>query len=307
MMLLAMCFAAGACSTPPAMAPQPLAPRSDATVRHETGFFRGAGDVQIFTQSWHPKEKARGALVIHHGLKSHSEHYDELARRLVAKGFAVYALDMRGHGRSGGPRATLDDFDDLLADLDAVVEKARAAEAGRPIFIAGHSVGGAVVTLYAVEQKSAISGLIVLAPAIRIDRPAIEAAATPIASFLLPNFGAVDVPNEHFSRDPEVVAEMDRDPLVYQPAGPARTAAGLLDALERIWSRADELDVPLLALHGTGDKATDPRGSTELVDRAKTNDSTLLLYRGLYHDLVREPERDQVMTDIENWLVERAP
>jgi len=305
-MMLAACLALAACGAPAAISPQSLSPRSDAAVRHETGFFRGAGDVQIFTQSWHPKEKATGVLVIHHGLKSHSEHYDELARRLVAKGLAVYALDMRGHGRSGGPRATLDDFDDLLDDLSTVVDKARAAEAGAPVFVAGHSVGGAVVTLYAVERKPEIAGLIVLAPAIRIDRPAIEASATPMAAFLLPNFGAVDVPNEHFSRDPAVVAEMDRDPLVYQPAGPARTAAGLLDALERIWARADELDVPLLALHGTGDKATDPRGSAELVDRAMTTDSTLLLYRGLYHDLVREPERDQVMTDIENWLVKRA-
>jgi len=171
----------------------------------------------------------------------------------------------------------------------------------------GHSVGGAVVTLYTLSRKPDLAGLILLAPALRVDRPPFEAAATPLAAALSPNLAVLDVPDEQFSRSPEVVAEMGRDPFIHHPPGPARTAGALLDALARIWEHAEEMSVPLLSLHGTADRATDPRGSVEMVKRARSKDRKVLLYDGLYHDLVREPERVQVMEDIEAWLEERLP
>jgi acylglycerol lipase len=293
---------------PPNLAARPAPPSaSNDALTHETGLFTGTHDTQLFEQSWHPKGPAHAVLVIHHGLKSHSQHYAELATRLVGRGFAVHAYDMRGHGRSAGHRASLDDFEDLVSDLDQFVERVRTREGASPIFVMGHSVGGAVVTLYEVERHPRIAGLVVLAPAIRVDRMPIEAAATPLTATLNPNLPVVDVPDEAFSRSPEVVAEMGKDPLIYHPSGPARTAGGLIAAIEKIWAHVDEIDVPLLALHGTADRATDARGSAELVRRARSNDKKLVLYRGLYHDLVREPEREQVMTDLETWLTERAP
>jgi alpha-beta hydrolase superfamily lysophospholipase len=308
LVVLLMCLAACSCGGPPVVAARPPADvAKSGDVRHAWEIVTGAGGIRIFRQSWQPPEHARAAVVIHHGLKSHSQHYEQLARHLVGLGFAVFALDMRGHGRSGGQRATLDDFDELVADLDALVEHARKSVGGRPVFVAGHSVGGAVVTLYAVERQPAISGLILLAPALRVDRSPLELAATPLTGTLGPNLPLLDVPDEHFSRDPAVVAEMGRDPLIYHPPGPARTAAGLAEALTRIWTGVDQLEVPLLGLHGTGDLATDPRGTAELVHRAHVDDKKLLLYRGLYHDLVREPERAQVIDDIARWLDERAP
>ena len=214
---------------------------------------------------------------------------------------------MRGHGRSAGARATLDDFGDFVSDLSSFVERVRTRENGRPVFVMGHSVGGAVVTLYAAEKRPQIAGLLVLAPAIRVDRMPFEAAVTPFAGTLTPNAPVLDVPDSAPSRDPNVVADMGKDPLIYHPPGPARTARGFLEALQTIWAHVDEIDVPLLALHGTANTATDPRGSAELVRRARTKDKTLLLYRGLFHDLVREPERVQVMEDVEDWLDRHAP
>jgi acylglycerol lipase len=300
---LSLALVLAACSTPGAPA-RPLATRSPG---HESGTFLGQGGVELVEQSWQPPQSPRAVLVIHHGLKSHAGHYAELAARLVARGFAVHAYDMRGHGRSAGQRAALDDFDDLTADLDQFMARVRRRHPGRPIFLLGHSVGGAVSALYTLERRPALAGLILLAPALRVDQPPIAAAAAPIAGALLPNFPAVDVPDEEFTRSPAVRREMGADPLIYHPPGPARTAAALTRALTRIWARAGELDVPLLGMHGTADRATSPRGTVELVRRARTRDSTLLLYRGLYHDLVREPERDQVMADIEAWLDRRSP
>lgn len=291
---------------PPVLPLRPVPSAEAPGAGHVTGSFRGPDGTLLFEQSWHPPGPARAAIVIHHGLKSHSGEYDAFARRAVALGYAVYAYDMRGHGRSEGRRAALDDFGPLLDDLSTFLERVRVQERA-PIFLMGHSVGGAVVTLFTLERRPPIAGLVVLAPAIRIDSPAIVAAAAPLTASLLPNFPAVDVPNEAFRRDPTERAAMDADSLVYQPVGPARTAAALVRALERVWARAPEMDVPLLALHGTADRATDPRGSAELVRRARGTDKTLLLYRGLYHDLFHEPERDQVMGDVEAWLGKRAP
>lgn len=307
---LVLLVLAGACATP-YMAARPIAATGDASeagLVHRTGLFRGAGGVQLAEQSWRPAGRsARAAVVIHHGLKDHSSRYGDFARRLVARGFAVYAYDMRGHGHSAGHRASLDDLGQLVADLDLFMTSVRRREPGRPVFLVGHSVGGAVVTLYTLERRPALAGLIVLAPALRVDRPPLAAAATPVAGALLPNLPVVDTPDELFSRSPEVVRSMAADPLVFHEAGPARTAAALTAALARIWPRAGELDTPLLGLHGTADELTSPRGTAELIRRARTRDRTLLLYKGLYHDLVHEPERDQVMGDIEMWLERRVP
>ena len=309
LLALASLSALTACA-PPTLTARPVGPIAATpgeTFMDETRVFTAPDGAQLFEQSWHPTGPVRAVLVIHHGLKDHSTRYGDFAQRLTARGFAVYAYDMRGHGHSSGMRAALDRFDDLTGDLGRFMDRVRQREAGRPVFLLGHSVGGAVVTLFTLERRPELAGLIVLAPALRVDRSPLEAAATPLAAALLPNFGAVDTPDEEFSRSPEVVAEMGADPLVWHPAGPARTAAALVAALERIWALADTLDVPVLGVHGTVDRLTDPRGTAELIRRARHRDHTLVLYRGLRHDLIHEPEREQVIDDLVRWLDERAP
>ncbi len=309
--VLTLAVVAGGCSAPPSLALRPYQGASRTSTQeegsHRTGSFEGHGGLQLFEQSWHPAGTPRAVLVAHHGLKDHSTRYGDFAARLVGRGIAVYAFDMRGHGHSAGPRATLPDFDHNLDDLGIFLDRVSSREPGRPIFLLGHSVGGAVVTLFTLERRPALAGLIVLAPALRVDRSPLEAAATPIAGMLAPNFGAVNIPDEFFSRSPEVLREMESDPLVYHLPGPASTAAGLVAAISRVWARADTLDTPVLGLHGTADRATDPRGTAELVRRARTADRQLLLYRGLYHDLLHEPEREQVMTDLEQWIDAHMP
>lgn len=293
---------------PPSMTARPVRVTDVPGVERSSSLFRGTGGVELFAQSWRPVDRApRAVLVIHHGLKSHSALYDWFARRMVARGHAVHAYDMRGHGRSSGQRAGLDDFAELSADLDLFLARVRAREPGRPIFLAGHSVGGAVVTFHVLERRPALAGLIVMAPAVRVDQPPIAAAGARIAGALMPNLPVVNVPDEQFSRSPGFVRAMGRDPLIYHDAGPARTGAAVTRALARIWPRVAELDLPLLGLHGTADQATSPRGTAELVRRAGSRDKELLLYRGLYHDLLHEPEREQVADDIERWIDRRAP
>jgi alpha-beta hydrolase superfamily lysophospholipase len=281
---------------------RPVGAVASPGVAHAAGSFAGHGGITLFEQSWRPAAAPRAALVIVHGLKSHGGRYDAFARREVARGVAVYAFDLRGHGRSAGERSTLPDFDELTADLALFLDRVREREPGRPVFLIGHSAGGAVVTLFAMQRRPSLAGLIVLAPALRIDRSAFEVAATPVTAALLPDAPLVETRDADFSRDPDAVRAMGADPLIDQAIGPGRTAAGLLAAIEAIWRRPGALEVPLLGLHGTADRVTDPRGTAEMVRRAGSADRTLLLYRGLVHDLLQEPEREQVAEDIDRWM-----
>jgi acylglycerol lipase len=306
LVLLVLAVSALACASPPNLPlrpPMPDSAQSTAAARHETGSFLAHDGLPLFEQSWHPASPPRALLIAHHGLKDYSDRYGAFAERLVADGIAVYAYDMRGHGRSAGPRASIDSIDDLLDDLAIFLDRVRAREPGTPLFLLGHSVGGLAVTLFTLERRPALAGLIVLAPAIRVEAMPLQAAATPMVATLLPNLPVVDVPDTAFLRTPAAAAEMGKSDFVYHEAGPARTAGSILDGIRRVWAHAGELDVPVLGVHGTADHATDPRGTAQLVRGARTEDHTLLLYRGVFHDLLHEPEHEQIEGDVERWIL----
>ncbi len=274
-----------------------------AGVTHATETFTGVHGTKLFAQSWRPAEgEPRGVVVVQHGLRDHGDRYGGFASRLAARGYAVYAYDLRGHGRSAGPRVTVAAFDDYVTDLDTYIASIRAREGAKPpLFVFGHSMGGAIVILWAERHRDALAGLITSAPAIRIDLPPFMAAATLLAGTLTPNLGQLAPDNSKFSSDPAVEADMGRDPLIYQPPGPVATAAQLVGGIERVWAGVDRLTVPLLLLHGRADQLTAPAGSRDLYQRAPSTDKTLRLYEGHAHDLVHEPG-DQVTPDVIAWL-----
>jgi hypothetical protein len=161
-------------------------------------------------------------------------------------------------------------------------------------------MGGAIVIRYA-EAHPDLAGLITSAPAIRIDTVPFAAAALLVAGRLAPNAGQLAPTNDDFSTDPAVEADMARDPLIFQPPGPAATAMELVGAIETVWANVDHLTMPMLLLHGTGDHLTAPAGSRELYLRAASVDKTLRLYPDLAHDLVHEPG-GLVVPDVLAWL-----
>jgi len=275
-----------------------------AGVAHQSGVFVGARGVHLFEQSWRPTGPCRAALIIVHGLKDYSGHYALAATELASRGYAVYAFDLRGHGLSEGHRVWIDSFDDYLDDLDVFVQRVRERESGKPLFLFGHSMGGAIVTLYTLERKPPLRGLLLSGPALKrgSDISGFLAGITRLLGTIVPNLGVLDLDNRWFSRDPQVVAGMNGDPLIYNRPGPARTAAQLLGAMSTIQDREATLDVPVFVMHGTADRLTNPDGSKELVATAHTPDKTLKLYQGYYHDLLHEPERAVVLGDLARWL-----
>lgn len=300
---LMLCLAACAGTDPGLRTVTPPHAVAPADVDRADVTFPSRDGLQHYAQRWRPRTgEPRGVVVIHHGLADHSDRYAGFAERLVHAGYAVWALDMRGHGRSPGARVQIDRIDDLLDDLDAFVALVREREPGRPIVLYGHSLGGLTTALDAIERHPAVAGVILAAPGIASDAPAILPATVQLLNVLAPNAGVLALPHDAFSTDPQVVAEMDHDPLITQGSAPARTARAGIDGIARVWAHPEQLTAPLLVVHGKEDKVTAPSGSRDLVARAGTADRTLALYDGIHHDVLRDPGGDRVATDIIAWL-----
>ena len=270
------------------------------------GFLESSAGVRIFHR-WRTPAAPRGALLIVHGFNSHSAYYVWAMERFAAAGLAVYALDLRGRGRSDGERFYIQSFADYLTDVDALSDLARSRHPGLPVFVLGHSAGGVIATSYALDHQPVLAGLICESFAYRVYAPDLVLSVLKGASHLAPHVPVFKLNNADFSRDPAAVRAMDEDPLIENETQPIQTVAEMARADERLTERFPEMTLPLLILHGTADKATKPEGSEAFYARAASEDKTLKLYDGHAHDLILDLGKEQVMADIVDWLNARLP
>jgi len=281
---------------------QQLVSKVEAIPQVSEETFKGVAGLTIFTRSWRPTGKPRGVVVIAHGFNSHSGQYAEVAERFVAADLAVYALDHRGRGKSEGERFHVEKFSDYVDDLATFIQIAKARELGLPVFLLGHSAGGVISSLYALEHPSELAGLISESFAFELPAPRFALAALKGLSHLAPHLRVLKLKNEDFSRDPEVVESMNRDPLISGENQTAKTVAELIRADERLRLAFPRMKLPLLILHGTKDKAAKPDGSRFFNDTAGSKDKTLKLYDGTYHDPLSDLGKEKVVRDVLAWI-----
>jgi alpha-beta hydrolase superfamily lysophospholipase len=270
------------------------------------GRFTGAGGVEIRWQAWLPTDPT-AVVVIAHGAGEHSGRYAHVATRLVDAGYAVYALDHRGHGRSGGRRAVVDRMDNVVADLRTFVIFAASQHPERKVFLLGHSMGGTISLVFATRHQEELAGMVLSGPVAVLEAasPALRVAAK-VLSALTPGLGVFGVDPSLVSRDPEVVRAYREDPLVFHGKLPARTVAELAGAVETFPDAVRGIRLPLLLMHGTADRLAPPAGSSMVHERAGSSDRTLKLYDGLYHEILNEPEQETVISDLLDWLNART-
>jgi alpha-beta hydrolase superfamily lysophospholipase len=276
----------------------------DSAVREEV--IRGGAGLNIFVRSWRPRAKPRAVVAIVHGVNSHSGYYTWAGEALADSGFAAYALDLHGRGRSDGERFYLDRIDDYLGDVDALVEVAKSREPWLPVFLLGHSAGGVVSCVYTLEHQAKLAGLICESFAFRVAAPDIALAVVKGLSRIAPRAHVLHLKNADFSRDPAVVQAMDDDPLIAGETQPSQTVAELARADERLAREFPLITLPVLILHGTADKVTRPSGSQFFYDTAGSADKTLKLYQGHVHDLLNDFGKEAVMSDITAWITKRV-
>jgi len=274
-------------------------------VKEET--IEGTGGLRIFVRSWRPATKPRGVVVIVHGFNSHSGQYLWAAEQLVGNGLAVYALDLRGRGKSDGERFYVEKFADYVSDVAGLVKLAKSREPGLPLFLLGHSAGGVVSCIYTLEHQSELAGLICESFAFQVPAPDFALAVLKGLSHLAPHAHVLRLKNEDFSRDPAVVKAMNEDPLIAHETQPTLTVAEMVRADERLKKEFTQITLPVLILHGTLDKATKPSGSQMFYDTAASKDKTLKLYEGHFHDLLNDVNKQIVMADIRTWIDKHLP
>jgi acylglycerol lipase len=269
--------------------------------------FESVGGVRIFARSWHPARTPRGLVAVVHGFNSHSAYYGWVAERLVARGLAVYALDLRGRGRSEGERYYVETFDDYVSDVEKLVELARSRDPGLPVFVLGHSAGGVVSCLYALGHQKELAGLICESFAYELPAPDFALAILKGLSHVAPHAHVLALKNETFSRDPSAVAAMNADPLIANEVQPTKTVAAMVLADARLKKEFSRVTLPVLILHGTLDKDAKLSGSRHFYDSAGSADKTLNVYEGSVHDLLNDLDKQIVMADIESWLAAHLP
>jgi alpha-beta hydrolase superfamily lysophospholipase len=272
-------------------------------VREET--LTSAGGARIFVRSWRPEGKAKAVVAIVHGFNSHGGQYLWAGERLAASGFAVYALDLRGRGKSSGERYYVEAIEEYLSDVDAMLNLARSREPGLQVFLLGHSAGGVIASVYSLDHQAELAGLVCESFAYRVPAPDFALQAIKGLSRFAPRLKVLRLKNEDFSRDPAWVRALNADPLTAGENQPAITVAAMQRGNERLDREIPRVELPVLILHGTEDKATLPKGSRLFYDRAGSSDKTLKLYEGHVHDLLADTGKEQVMADIQGWIAAR--
>lgn len=273
-------------------------------MNHRETTFRGAGGLELFSQRWRPDDGPRAAVAVVHGLGEHSGRYGFMVAHLVARGYAVHAFDLRGHGRSPGQRGHVGAWSEHRDDVDAFLRTIRGEESGLPLFLLGHSMGGLIVLDYVLRRPDAVVGAVVSGPGLEpvgVASP-FKVAVAKLLSRFWPRFSLdLQLDCTAVSRDPEVVSAYRDDPLRHS-LGSARWGTESLEAIVWIKAHAGDVRTPLLMVHGGDDRLVSPAGTRKFFDRVSFPDKELHVYEGGYHEPHNDVDRDRYLDHLSGWL-----
>ncbi|MCX5868303.1 MAG: lysophospholipase [Proteobacteria bacterium] len=276
------------------------------------GYFPGAGGTKIFWQAWVPptdrenteERKSRPLILLAHGLGEHSGRYANVVNRLFPRGYPIFALDHRGHGRSEGKRGHIESFSEYLEDLKTLQALAVEKTGKNRVILIGHSLGGLIALAYALENQGTLAGVVASSPALKlkVQVPWIKAFLGKTLSRIFPTLSMDNGLNaEYLSHDPQVVKNYLEDPLVHKKVS-ARWFTEINSRMESTQAQAFQLTIPILLIHGGDDQLTDPRGTETFASRVGSVRKKFITYPGFYHESFNEVEKEKALRDLENWL-----
>ncbi len=273
-------------------------------MKHFETTWKARDGLDIFAQGWEPTVLNPKAVVcLVHGLGEHSARYAHVAEAFGKEGFILFGADLRGHGRSGGPRGHISSIEDFMRDIDVLLEQARVRYPGLPLFLYGHSLGGIQVLHYGLLRKPNVKGVIATSSGLHtaIEDQAIKVLMAKVLGVLIPKVAiASGLDSKGISRDEKVVKAYQNDPLVHDKIslGFGKVMIGVTS-----WTlaHAGEFSLPLLLLHGKADAIAFPSSSTEFAAPLKDR-CTLVLWDDAYHELHNEPEKNEVFKTMTLWM-----
>ncbi len=275
-------------------------------MKHFEFTMQAADGLKLYGQGWVPDGAPKAAISLVHGLGEHSGRYAHVAAHLTAAGYALVTYDQRGHGRSEGKRGHAASYDALMDDVSMLLGETATRYPGLPYFLYGHSLGGNLVLNYALRRKAELAGVIATSPALRTATP-VPGWKRGLAGLLYDRLPDLLMPNgldlSGLSRDPDVIARYQADPLVHDRTS-VRLGADILATGEWAFDHAADFPLPLLLMHGSEDRLTCPKTSAKFASGVA--DCTFVLMDGCYHELHNEPEAPEVLDAMTAWLDRRT-
>jgi len=252
--------------------------KTKQAVDSSDGSFRSATGKNIFYRCWAPAKPRAG--------------------------IATYAFDLPGHGKSDGKRGHIGSFEEYTDALGQLLSLARQARPDLPFVLLGHSMGGLVAADFLLQHQSEFVAAVLTGAAIQSPQQpsSIVLFVNRVIAAVMPRFGVLRMDASGISRDPQVVSDYENDPLVYRGKATAGLVTALFSAMNRVVANAESIRLPILIMHGSVDSLTAVEGSKLLHDTISSEDKKIVIYDGLYHEILNEPERKNVMADILGWL-----
>jgi len=264
--------------------------------------------VDLIGTSWRVT-RPRATVVLAHGVNEHLGRYGGVVAALTDAGFSVVGHDHRGHGRSGGRRGHVDEFEDYARDLVALVERECERAPNDRVILLGHSMGGLIAAQAALMAQPQLAALVLTSPALRIGAgmPGWQRRVFLLLGRFLGNLPTPPGKPGGLSRDPAIEEAFGQDELNNLDRTRLRLARQIYLGGEAALARAGEMRLPLLVLHGTADTITDPVGSSAFVERAASPDKQLKLWPDNRHELFNDLDKAEVIAYLLGWLDTRFP
>lgn len=267
----------------------------------------GSG-ASLYYQAWHPKTAPKAIIMLIHGYAEHGGRYADLAKFCNGQGYAVYALDHWGHGKSDGTPGFVPKFsafEDGVDELHAIVKKDHP---DAPIILVGHSMGGLISTLYLIKNQDRFKAAILSGPAIKVvEEPSgVMLFISRLLSRIAPKMGVLALDGTAVSRDPAEVEKYFADPLVYNGKISARLASEMFNAMQDAQAGLPKITLPMLVMHGEEDRLAAVEGAKLAEEKLGSEDKLVKIYPELFHEIFNEPERETVFNDMATWLKTRV-
>lgn len=264
----------------------------------------------LFCRYWKPSGTPKALIFMSHGAGEHCGRYDELAQMLKGLDMLVFAHDHVGHGQSEGERMVVSDFQVFVRDLLQHVDTIQKDYPEVPIFLLGHSMGGAISILAAAERPTHFSGMVLISPLVLANPESastLKVLAAKLLNFVLPNMSLGRIDSSVLSRNKSEVDLYNSDPLICRAGVKVCFGIQLLNAVSRVERAMPRLTLPFLLLQGSADRLCDSKGAYLLMESSRSQDKTLKMYEGAYHVLHKElPEvTNSVLHEINTWVSHR--
>ncbi|MBI4510038.1 MAG: lysophospholipase [Deltaproteobacteria bacterium] len=277
-----------------------------------SGFFQSSDQVPLYCEWLFPEtHPPRACVIMTHGYDDHSRRYLEVARFLASRGFAVMLFDYRGHGLAAGQRGACDSFEEFLHDFDRALHVARGKTGDIPQILCAHSNGGLIALRALCDPQWASHGLSAvvlsspyLAPNVKVSLATLALAQA--MSRVAPRF-SMETPLRvaDLSHDPANLELRDIDPLCHRVVN-ARWYTEARLAQEFVLENVHRMTIPTLWLVAEDDRIVDAKVTLQAYERAG-GEKSLHLYKGFFHEVFHEVERERALSDLENWLSPRFP